>query len=135
MEKDSFEQVIREQVQELKLVKSDLRNMYTSEQSCKTEECKTEIADSKQESDQDKLIQKLKSDLKKKSCLLKDAQFYISKLEKKIDSKCEINKLKDKIERLEDEKHLLNKVKKDLEIELGEIQIGNGKTYFIFLSD
>ena len=72
----------------------------------------------------DKLIQKLRRDLKKTSCLLKDAQFYISKLEKKRDSKCEINKLKDKIESLEDEKHLLNKIKKDLQIELKEIKIG-----------
>ena len=100
-------------------------NIYNTQQLGKTEEdCRTDIADPKQDADQEKLIQKLRKDLKKKSCLLKDAQFYISKLEKKRESKLEINKLKDKIDNLEDEKHLLNKIKKDLQIELEEIQSG-----------
>ena len=124
-ERNSLENTVKEQVKEIKLVKSELMNIYNTQQLGKTEEdCRTDIADPKQDADQEKLIQKLRKDLKKKSCLLKDAQFYISKLEKKRDSKLEINKLKDKIDNLEDEKHLLNKIKKDLQIELEEIQTG-----------
>ena len=79
-------------------------------------------------------MDKLRKDLRKKSCLLKDAQVYISKLERRRDLKPEVNLLKDKIESLEDEKRYLTKVKRELEDDLVEIKLEKDNKESIFAS-
>ena len=113
-EKESIEDLVRSQLNELKQIKVDLLKLL--EEGNKTDAISIKEAESK-------VVDKLRKDLRKKSCLLRDAQLYISKLEKRKDVKPEINMLKDKIESLEDEKRYLTKVKREFEDDLTEIRL------------
>ena len=114
MEKESIKDLVRRQLKELKQIKDDLLKL--------SDEGNKHKATTK-ETDSNKIVEKLKKDLKKKSCLLKDAQLYISKLEKRKDFKTEINLLKDKIDSLEDERRYLKKAKGELEDDLEELRL------------
>ena len=114
MEKESIKDLVRSQLKELKQIKDDLLKL--------SDEGNKHKATTK-ETDSNKIVEKLKKDLKKKSCLLKDAQLYISKLEKRKDFKTEINLLKDKIDSLEDERRYLKKAKGELEDDLEELRL------------
>ena len=111
IEKENIKDLVRSQLNELKQIKVDLLKLSE-------EESKTSIKET-----ESKVVDKLRKDLRKKSCLLKDAQVYISKLERRKDLKPEVNLLKDKIESLEDEKRYLMKVKRELEDDLVEIKL------------
>ena len=110
-EKESIKDLVKSQLYELKQIKADLLKLL--EEGNKTDATLN----------RETVVDKLRKDLRKKSCLLKDAQLYISKLEKRKDVKPEINLLKDKIESLEDEKRYLMKVKREFEDDLIEIRL------------
>ena len=131
-EKDSLRTVIKSQIEELKLIKEELllfqrlkegKQNSTNDGQSGIHSIQSSYENLKFDMDHDKLIEKLRRDLKKKGCLLKDAQLYISKLERKKENKCELNKLRDKIENLEDEKHHLLKLKKELLLDLEEVKL------------
>ena len=113
MEKENIQDLVKSQVHELKQIKVDLLKL--AEEGNKTD---TSIKET-----ESKVVDKLRKDLRKKSCLLKDAQLYISKIERKKVIKPEVNLLKDKIESLEDEKRYLTKVKRELEDDLAEVKL------------
>ena len=113
IEKENIKDLVRSQLNELKQIKLDLLKL--SEEGSKIDKAIKET--------ESKVVDKLRKDLRKKSCLLKDAQVYISKLERRKDLKPEVNLLKDKIESLEDEKRYLTKVKRELEDDLVEIKL------------
>ena len=131
-EKDSLRTMIKSQIEELKLIKEELllfqklkegKQNSTDDGQSGIQSIQSSYENLKFDTDHDKLIEKLRRDLKKKGCLLKDAQLYISKLERKKENKSELNKLRDKIENLEDEKHHLLKLKKELLLDLEEVKL------------
>ena len=131
-EKDSLRKMIKSQIEELKLIKEELllfqrlnegKQNSTDDGQSGIQSIQSSYENLKFDTNHDKLIEKLRRDLKKKGCLLKDAQLYISKLERKKENKCELNKLRDKIENLEDEKHHLLKLKKELLLDLEEVKL------------
>lgn len=113
MEKESIQDLVKSQVHELKHIKVDLLKL--AEEGSQTDTLIKET--------ESKVVDKLRKDLRKKSCLLKDAQLYISKLERRKAIKPEVNLLKDKIESLEDEKRYLTKIKRELEDDLEEVKL------------
>ena len=113
IEKDNIQHLVKSQVLELKQIKGDLLKLAEEGNKADTSIKETES----------KVVDKLRKDLRKKSCLLKDAQLYISKLERKKAIKPEVNLLRDKIESLEDEKRYLTKVKRELEDDLAEVKL------------
>jgi len=131
-EKDSLRTMIKSQIEELKLIKEELllfqrlkegKQNSTNDGQSGIQSIQSSYENLKFDKDHDKLIEKLRRDLKKKGWLLKDAQLYISKLERKKENKSELNKLRDKIENLEDEKHHLLKLKKELLLDLEEVKL------------
>ena len=73
--------------------------------------------------DKDDIISKLKTDLRRRGILLKDAQNLVSKLQQENCKKGMINQMKDQIEDLESSNLSLTRVKKTLENDIEEMRI------------
>ena len=75
-----------------------------------------------EDNDKDEVIIKLRSDLKRRGILLKDAQSLVSKLQNENHKKSMIKQMRDQIEDLEGENLSLSRAKKNLENDLEEIK-------------